>query len=140
MFQKFVKTKQNEVKLFKILQDRSKTNVFVSNCVKEKKQNFVFWGKKAKKNEYNRSSTIEDLSLLYRSRYYYCVLAIPSPIYKPMGGGGGGGGCRTFSLSQQKNFLVRSQKPNSFESSQTWMCGFLSGFPPFSFTVYNNTV
>ncbi len=67
MFQKFVKTKQNEVKLFKILQDRSKTNVFVSNCVEEKKrknETAFFWGKKAKKNEYNRSSTIEDLPLL----------------------------------------------------------------------------
>ncbi len=67
MFQKFVKTKHNEVKLFKILQDRSKTNVFVSNCVEEKKRKYetsFFWGKKAKKNEYNRSSTIEDLPLL----------------------------------------------------------------------------
>ncbi len=67
MFQKFLKTKQNEVKLFKILQDRSKTNVFVSNCVEEKKrknESSFFAGKKAKKNEYNRSSTIEDLPLL----------------------------------------------------------------------------
>jgi hypothetical protein len=67
MFQKFVKTKQNEVKLFKILQDRSKTNVFVSNCVEEEKRKYetsFFWGKKAKKNEYNRFLTIEDLPLL----------------------------------------------------------------------------
>ncbi len=67
VFQKFVKTKQNEVKLFKILQDRSKTNVFVSNFVEEekrKKRSFVFLGGKAKKNEYNRSSTNEDLPLL----------------------------------------------------------------------------
>jgi hypothetical protein len=67
MFQKFVKMKQNKVKLFKILQDRSKTNVFVSNCVEEKKrknETSFFWGKKTKKNEYNRSSTIEDLPLL----------------------------------------------------------------------------
>jgi hypothetical protein len=67
MIQKFVKTKQNEVKLFKILQDLSNTNVFVSNCVEEKKRKYetsFFWGKKAKKNEYNRSSTIEDLPLL----------------------------------------------------------------------------
>jgi hypothetical protein len=67
MFQKFVKTKQNEVKLFKILQDRSKMNVFVRNCVEEKKRKYetsFFWEKKAKKNEYNRSSTIEDLPLL----------------------------------------------------------------------------
>jgi hypothetical protein len=45
-----VKTKQNEVKLFKILQDRSKTNIFVSNCVEEKKlkfRNFVFFGEKS---------------------------------------------------------------------------------------------
>ncbi len=65
--QKFVKTKQNEVKLLKILQDRNKTNVFVSNCVQEEKREneaSVFLGKKAKKNEYNRSSTIEDLPLL----------------------------------------------------------------------------
>jgi hypothetical protein len=50
MFQKFVKTKQSEVKLFKILQDRSKTNVFVSNCVEEKNENTenkFFWGKKS---------------------------------------------------------------------------------------------
>jgi hypothetical protein len=39
VFQKFVKTKQNEVKLFKILQDQSKTNVFVSNCVEEERKN-----------------------------------------------------------------------------------------------------
>jgi hypothetical protein len=67
MFQKFVKTKQNEVTLFKALQDRIKTNVFVSNFVEEKKrknETSFFWGKKAKKNEYNRSSTIEDLPLL----------------------------------------------------------------------------
>jgi hypothetical protein len=38
VFQKFGKTKQNEVKLFKILQDRSKTNVFFSNCVEEEKR------------------------------------------------------------------------------------------------------
>ena len=59
--------KQNEVKLFKILQDRSKTNVFVSNCVEEKKRRYetsFFWEKKAKKNKYNSSSTIEDLPLL----------------------------------------------------------------------------
>jgi hypothetical protein len=35
---KICETKQNEVKLLKILQDRSKTNVFVSNNVEEKKQ------------------------------------------------------------------------------------------------------
>ena len=67
VFQKFLKTKQNEVNSFKILQDRSKTNVFVSNCVEEKirkNETSFFWGKKAKKNEYNRSSTIEDLPLL----------------------------------------------------------------------------
>jgi hypothetical protein len=61
---------ENEAKrseTFKILQDRSKTNVFVSNCVEEKKQKnktSFFGGEKAKKNEYNRSSTIEDLPLL----------------------------------------------------------------------------
>jgi hypothetical protein len=58
--------KQNEVKLFKILQDRSKTNVFVSNCVEEEKRKneaSFFW-----ENEYNRSSTIEDLPLLAQTR------------------------------------------------------------------------
>ncbi len=58
MFQKFVKTKQNEVKFLKILLDRSKTNVFVSNFVEEekrKKEASIFWGNKTKKNEYNRS-------------------------------------------------------------------------------------
>jgi hypothetical protein len=38
LFQKFGKTKQSEVNLLKILQDRSKTNVFVPNCVKEEKR------------------------------------------------------------------------------------------------------
>jgi len=38
VFQKFVKTKQNKVKLLTILQDRSKTNVFISNCVEEEKR------------------------------------------------------------------------------------------------------
>jgi hypothetical protein len=59
--------KQNEVKLLKILQDRSKTNVFFSNCVEEEKRKneaSFFFGKKTKKNEYNRSSTIEDLPVL----------------------------------------------------------------------------
>ncbi len=64
-----MKTKQNEVKLFKILQDQSKTNVFISNCVEEKKikKKLRFFGKKAKKNEHNPSSTIEDLPLLLLS-------------------------------------------------------------------------
>jgi hypothetical protein len=67
VFQKCVKTKQKEVKLFKILHDRSKTNVFFSNCVEEGKQKneaLFFFGKKAKKNKYKSSSTIEDLPLL----------------------------------------------------------------------------
>jgi hypothetical protein len=38
VFQKFAKTKQNEVKFFTILQDRSKTNAFISDCVEEKKR------------------------------------------------------------------------------------------------------
>jgi hypothetical protein len=38
VFQKFVKTKQNEVKLVNILQDQSNTNIFVSNCVEEEKR------------------------------------------------------------------------------------------------------
>jgi hypothetical protein len=52
MFQKFVKTKQNEVKLFKILQDRSKTNVFISKCVEEKNEKMklcFIGGKKRRK-------------------------------------------------------------------------------------------
>ena len=51
---------------FKILQDRSKTNIFVRNCVegKTKKNEASFFLNKAKKNEYNRSATIEDLPLL----------------------------------------------------------------------------
>ncbi len=55
------------MKFFTILQDRSKTNVFISNCVEEEKRKneaSFFWGEIAKKNEYNRSSTIEDLPLL----------------------------------------------------------------------------
>jgi hypothetical protein len=38
LFKKFGKTKQSEVILLKILQDQSKTNVFVPNCVKEEKR------------------------------------------------------------------------------------------------------
>jgi hypothetical protein len=54
------------VNSFEILQDRSKTNIFVSNCVegKTKKNEASFILNKAKKNEYNRSATIEDLPLL----------------------------------------------------------------------------
>jgi hypothetical protein len=55
------------VNSFKILQDRSKTNIFVSNCEegeKRKKTKLRFFKNKAKKNEYNRSATIEDLPLL----------------------------------------------------------------------------
>jgi hypothetical protein len=67
VFQKFVKTKQKEVKIVKILQDRSKTNVCISNCVEEEKrknQASFFWRKKANKNEYNPFSIIKDLPLL----------------------------------------------------------------------------
>ncbi len=67
LFQKFGKMKQSKVNLLKVFQDRSKTNVFVPNLVKkEKRKNEAsfFLLKKAKKNEYNRSSTIEDLPLL----------------------------------------------------------------------------
>ncbi len=49
------------------MQDRSKTNVFVIKFEEEekrKKRSFVLFWNKAKKNEYNRSSTIEDLPLL----------------------------------------------------------------------------
>ncbi len=64
---------QNEVNFFTILQDRSKTNVFISNCVEEEKRKneaSFFFGKKAKKNEYNRSSSIEDLPLLLLTELY----------------------------------------------------------------------
>jgi hypothetical protein len=56
------------VNSFKILQDRSKTNIFVSNCLegKTKKNEASFFLNKAKKNEYNRSASIEDLPLLVR--------------------------------------------------------------------------
>jgi hypothetical protein len=67
LFQKFGKTKQSKVNLLKILQDRSKTNVFVPNWVKEEKRKneaSFFFIKKAKKNEHNHSLTIEDLPLL----------------------------------------------------------------------------
>jgi hypothetical protein len=52
MFQKFVQTEQKEVKSFKILQDRSKTNIFVSNCAegeKRKKTKLRFFGTKRRK-------------------------------------------------------------------------------------------
>ncbi len=61
VFQKFAKTKQNEVKTVKIVQDRSKTNLFVSYWEEEekwKKTKLRFFWKEAKENEYNRSSTI----------------------------------------------------------------------------------
>ncbi len=67
VFQQISKTKQNESKPSKNVQDRSKTNVFVSDCEEEgkrKKNEASFLWNKAKKNEYNRSSTIEDLPLL----------------------------------------------------------------------------
>jgi hypothetical protein len=42
----YAKTKWNEVKPFKIVQDRSKTNIFISYCEEEeklnKKRSFVF--------------------------------------------------------------------------------------------------
>ncbi len=56
------------MKAFKIVQNRS-TDVFVSDCEKEekrKKTKLRSFLNKAKKNEYNRSSTIEDLPLLHR--------------------------------------------------------------------------
>jgi hypothetical protein len=52
VFQKFAKTNENEVKLFKILQNRSKTNVFVSDCKekeKRKKTKLRFFGTKRRK-------------------------------------------------------------------------------------------
>ncbi len=38
VFKKFAKTKQNEVKLFKIVQDRNKMNIFASYCEEEEKR------------------------------------------------------------------------------------------------------
>ena len=65
LFQKFGKTKQLS-EPFKILQDRSKTNVFVPNCgKKEKRKNEASFF--LEKSEYNRSSTIEDLPLLIKT-------------------------------------------------------------------------
>jgi hypothetical protein len=54
VLQKYMKMKQNEVKLFKILhvQDRSKKNIFVSNCVEEEKRKneaTFFWEKSEEK-------------------------------------------------------------------------------------------
>ena len=52
VFQKFAKTNENKVKLFKILQNRSKTNVFVSDCKekeKRKKTKLRFFGTKRRK-------------------------------------------------------------------------------------------
>jgi hypothetical protein len=67
VFQQISKMKQNEAKPSKIVQDRSKTNIFLSDCEEERKRTkneaSFFWNK-AKENEYNRSSTIEDLPLL----------------------------------------------------------------------------
>ncbi len=54
MFQKFVKTKQNEVKTFKILQDRSKTNIFDINCVgggKRKKNETSFFSEQSEEKQ-----------------------------------------------------------------------------------------
>jgi hypothetical protein len=61
------------VKPFKILQNRSKANFFVSDFEEEekrKKTKLRFFWSKAKKNEYIRSSTIEDLPLLLRAIIY----------------------------------------------------------------------
>jgi hypothetical protein len=72
VLRKFAKTKRSEVKPFKILPDRSKANIFVSNCEEEEKRKNTklrFFFNKAKKNEYNRSSTIEDLPLLVCTLY-----------------------------------------------------------------------
>jgi hypothetical protein len=38
VFQKFGKTKQNETELFKIEQERSKTNIFVFDCEEEENE------------------------------------------------------------------------------------------------------
>jgi hypothetical protein len=66
VFQKFKKTKQSEVKPFQIVQDRSRTKIFVSYFEEEekRKKTILLFLNESKKNEYNRSSTIEDLPLL----------------------------------------------------------------------------
>jgi hypothetical protein len=67
VFLKFEKTKQIEVKLFKIVQIKAKRTsslVIVKKRKNEKKRSFNFFLNEAKKNEYNRSPAIEDLPLL----------------------------------------------------------------------------
>ncbi len=54
VFQKFAKTKQNEVKFLKILQDQSETNFFISDCEEEeklKKSKLRFFGTKRRKTK-----------------------------------------------------------------------------------------
>jgi hypothetical protein len=84
---KISETKQNKVKSFKILQDRSKTNIFVNNCVegeKRKKTKLRFFLNKAKKNEYNRSATIEDLPLLTEDTVSHVGIFDPSCELAPL--------------------------------------------------------
>ncbi len=86
---KICERKQNEVKLFKILhvQDRSKTNIFVSNCVEEEKRKneaSFFLGKKRRKTNiivpqlskichcYQRERDCRDRVIL-RMRTWKCV-------------------------------------------------------------------
>jgi hypothetical protein len=86
VFQKFVKMKQNKTEPFKIEQERSKTNIFVSDCEekeKRKKRSFVFFWKEAKKNENNRSSTIKDLPLLLRKSSGQCLRLLTNSVTSP---------------------------------------------------------
>jgi hypothetical protein len=67
VLRKFVaKTKWSEVKPFKIVPDQSKRtfSLVIVKKRKNKKNEASFFFNKAKKNEYNRSSTIKDLPLL----------------------------------------------------------------------------
>jgi hypothetical protein len=67
------------VKPFKLLQNRRKTNIFASDCEEEEKRKeneaSFFWSK-AKKNEYIRSSAIEDLPLLVFTIREFSVMAL----------------------------------------------------------------
>ncbi len=67
------KTKQNEVKPSKIVQDRrqnERLRQWLWKRGKTKKNKASSFWNKAKENEYNRSSTNEDLPLLIRTPFF----------------------------------------------------------------------
>ncbi len=81
VFLKFEKTKQIEVKLFKIVQIKAKRTsslVIVKKRKNEKKRSFNFFLNEAKKNEYNRSPAIEDLPLLETIAASWPILGEPN--------------------------------------------------------------